>query len=111
MAKLLNRYIWQVVQGLKYLHDNHILHRDIKPENLLLTHKNQIKISDFGWSIRSMRPCSTLCGTLDYLAPEMLEGSRYLDSVDVWSVGVLIYELLYGNPPFASDSEETTKKR
>lgn len=94
-----------------YLHDNDILHRDIKPENLLVNHANQIKISDFGWSIQAKEPCATLCGTLDYLAPEMLSGSRYLESVDIWSIGVLTYELLYGRPPFTADSEEATKKR
>lgn len=67
--------------------------RDIKPENLLLGHDDQLKIADFGWSVHepnSLR--STLCGTMDYLSPEMVQGNPHTKAVDLWSLGVLTYE-------------------
>jgi serine/threonine protein kinase len=56
------------------MHEKNIIHRDIKPENILWGEDGEIKLSDFGWSIKSNQPRETLCGTLDYLSPEMLEG-------------------------------------
>lgn len=83
--------------------------RDIKPENLLLGNEEEIKIADFGWSVHA--PSSrrtTLCGTLDYLSPEMVRGQTYNEKVDLWSLGVLCYEFLTGKPPFESDSYDDT---
>ena len=75
---------------MKYLHKNSIIHRDIKPENLLVSLGN-IKLADFGWSIHSDKRRDTLCGTLDYLAPEMVKGSTHDSSIDIWEVGVLAF--------------------
>ena len=86
-------------RALAYCHSKHIIHRDIKPENLLMGYNNEIKIADFGWSIHA--PTSrrnTLCGTLDYLPPEMVENKDHDETVDVWTLGVLLYEFLTGNP-------------
>ncbi|TRY83279.1 hypothetical protein DNTS_000571 [Danionella cerebrum] len=85
---------------------------DIKPENLLLGYKGELKIADFGWSVHapSLRR-RTMCGTLDYLPPEMIEGSSHDEKVDLWSIGVLCYECLVGNPPFESASNSETYKR
>lgn len=94
-------YIKQIAEALKYCHAKNIIHRDIKPENLLLGHSGEIKIADFGWSVHA--PSSrrnTLCGTLDYLPPEMIEGVTYTEKVDLWSLGVLCYEFLIGKAPF-----------
>jgi serine/threonine protein kinase len=75
--------------------------RDIKPENLLLGLKGELKIADFGWSVHApTNRRTTLCGTLDYLPPEMVEGREYGEGVDRWSLGVLMYEFLVGQPPF-----------
>ena len=99
--------IRQVLQALKYLHSNSIIHRDIKPENLLIS-LGTVKMADFGWSIHSDKRRDTLCGTLDYLAPEMVKGSTHDSSIDIWEVGVLTYELAVGHPPFQTNSYDET---
>ncbi|GJC90459.1 serine/threonine-protein kinase ark1 [Colletotrichum liriopes] len=105
------RYIAQMAFALSYLHQRQVIHRDIKPENILIGIHGEIKISDFGWSVRvSTKRRSTLCGTLDYLPPEMMKpaGSvEYDEKVDLWSLGVLTYEFLVGSPPFEDTLEET----
>lgn len=105
-------YIRDLTRALVYCHTKKVIHRDIKPENLLIGHNGELKIADFGWSVHS--PSSrrmTLCGTLDYLSPEMIEGKPHSYAVDIWSLGVLCYELLVGLPPFdAKDSHQTYRK-
>jgi len=89
-----------------------VIHRDIKPENLLVDSKGEVKIADFGWSVHA--PSSkrhTLCGTLDYLPPEMVEGHAHDKSVDIWSLGVLAYEFLVGSPPFEAQGHSETYRR
>lgn len=102
-------YIAQLADALKYCHSKSVIHRDIKPENLLLGVNGELKIADFGWSVHA--PSSrrdTLCGTLDYLPPEMVSGKTHNHTVDFWSVGILCYECLVGKPPFyAATNDET----
>ncbi|EDV94955.1 aurora kinase C [Drosophila grimshawi] len=105
-------YIKALCSALMYLHERDIIHRDIKPENLLLGHKGVLKIADFGWSVHepnSMR--MTLCGTVDYLPPEMVLNKPHTKNVDLWSLGVLCYELLVGHAPFYSKNFEETYKK
>eukprot|EP01088_Endostelium_zonatum_P015830 TRINITY_DN403_c0_g1_i1.p1 TRINITY_DN403_c0_g1~~TRINITY_DN403_c0_g1_i1.p1 ORF type:complete len:297 (-),score=73.67 TRINITY_DN403_c0_g1_i1:130-1020(-) len=99
----------QILEGVKYLHSLSIAHRDLKPTNLLLksTEENEIKIADFGLS-KILGPDSmmqTACGTPIYVAPEVLKGEGYDKEVDLWSVGVIMYILLCGFPPFFDDGE------
>ncbi|KAK9896445.1 kinase-like protein, partial [Cystobasidium minutum MCA 4210] len=96
-----SRYVAQMADALAYLHRKHVIHRDIKPENLLLGVNGELKIGDFGWSVHAPgNRRTTLCGTLDYLPPEMVEGREHTDKVDLWALGVLTYEFLVGVPPF-----------
>lgn len=102
----------QLSRALRYCHSKHVIHRDIKPENLLVGYKGELKIADFGWSVHA--PSSrrrTLCGTLDYLPPEMVEGKDHNYQVDVWALGVLAYELLVGQPPFDAPGNTQTYRR
>lgn len=109
--KLAAKYIDQVTDAVSYCHRHNVIHRDIKPENILLTLNGDIKLADFGWSVRS--PCSrkTMCGTLDYLPPEMVQQQVYDKEVDNWCLGILCYEFLVGKPPFESKDQQTTFKR
>lgn len=103
--------IRQAALAIRECHNNGIIHRDIKPENFVWGAGDCLKLIDFGWSA----PCSpfdrrkTLCGTLDYLSPELVTGREYGQSVDVWCLAVLAFELLAGSPPFEHEDLHTTK--
>ncbi|XP_017650570.1 aurora kinase B isoform X3 [Nannospalax galili] len=102
----------ELADALMYCHKKKVIHRDIKPENLLLGLQGELKIADFGWSVHapSLRR-KTMCGTLDYLPPEMIEGRMHNEKVDLWCIGVLCYELMVGNPPFESPTHNETYRR
>lgn len=109
------QYISQMAAALKYLHRKHVMHRDIKPENILVGVHGEIKISDFGWSVHAPNNRrNTLCGTLDYLPPEMIKGGNqenyYSAAVDLWSLGVLTYEFLCGEAPFEDTPVQTQRR-
>ncbi|PBP21542.1 threonine protein kinase [Diplocarpon rosae] len=109
------QYIAQMAAALKFLHKKHVMHRDIKPENILVGIHGEIKISDFGWSVHAPNNRrNTMCGTLDYLPPEMIKpGSQdnyYSEKVDLWSLGVLTYEFLVGEAPFEDTPVMTQRK-
>ncbi|KAJ3310651.1 spindle assembly checkpoint kinase [Blyttiomyces sp. JEL0837] len=107
-----SKYIAQMTDALLYLHKKHVIHRDIKPENLLVGIKGELKIADFGWSVHAPNARrQTLCGTLDYLPPEMVEGKAHTDKVDLWSLGILCYEFLVGVPPFEDHGYKATYRR
>ena len=103
-------YVSQVIKGFIYLHANGVIHRDLKPENLLNS-CGVVKISDFGWSIHSFSKRKTLCGTLEYLPPEMIRSEEYDCRIDYWAIGILTYEFLVGEPPFESRSKEEAYRR
>ncbi|XP_070758935.1 aurora kinase A isoform X1 [Enoplosus armatus] len=105
-------YIMELADALNYCHSKKVIHRDIKPENLLLGANGELKIADFGWSVHTPSSRrSTLCGTLDYLPPEMIEGKTHDEKVDLWSLGVLCYEFLVGKPPFETKTHEETYRK
>ena len=96
-------YAIELILGLEFLHKNNMIYRDLKPENILMDSKGHLKISDFGLSKILDSPkdkAYTLCGTPQYLAPEILKNKGYDKNVDWWSLGCFIYEMLTGFLPF-----------
>ena len=95
-------YVAETLLGMHYLHTKHILHRDIKPSNVLIAESGHIKLADFGLSTSMMQ--HKKCGTLPYVAPEVLRDGSASEALDYWAVGVLLYELTVGEPPFSGET-------
>ncbi|XP_058856015.1 protein kinase C delta type isoform X5 [Acipenser ruthenus] len=99
----------EIVCGLQFLHAKGIIYRDLKLDNVMLDKDGHVKIADFGMCKENVfreNMASTFCGTPDYIAPEILLGQKYSFSVDWWSFGVLLYEMLIGQSPFHGDDED-----
>uniref|UniRef100_A0A8B9JWQ7 Protein kinase C n=1 Tax=Astyanax mexicanus TaxID=7994 RepID=A0A8B9JWQ7_ASTMX len=102
-------YSAEIICGLQFLHSKGVIYRDLKLDNVMLDKDGHIKIADFGMCKENMigeNRATTFCGTPDYIAPEILLGQKYTFSVDWWSFGVLVYEMLIGQSPFQGDDED-----
>ena len=109
-------YLAQILSAVKYMHENKVIHRDLKLGNLFLGQNLMIKIGDFGLATRleyDGERKHTVCGTPNYIAPEILENkhSGHSFEVDYWAIGVIVYTLLIGKPPFETDDVKETYKK
>ena len=102
-----------VISAIYYLHHMNppIIHRDIKPENILINNEMKAKLTDFGWSnyLDTFSKRTTMCGTPVYLAPELVNNTGHDHRVDIWCIGVLMFELLTGHPPWMGEDVQTLK--
>ncbi|XP_020282340.1 ribosomal protein S6 kinase beta-1-like [Pseudomyrmex gracilis] len=104
-------YLCEITLALQHLHLQGIIYRDLKPENILLDAEGHIKLTDFGLCkehIQEGAVTHTFCGTIEYMAPEILTRSGHGKAVDWWSMGSLLYDMLTGSPPFTSDNRKRT---
>jgi len=100
-----------VVEAFAYMHAKQIIYRDLKPENLVLDSDGYLKVTDFGFAKEIPDKTFTLCGTPDYLAPEIVTGQGHGRAVDWWTLGILIYEMLASFPPFFDDEPIETYRK
>jgi len=104
-------YLAEIICGLEHLHKEGIIYRDLKPENILLDVKGHVKLTDFGLckeSIEGDAMTHTFCGTIEYMAPEILMRTGHGKAVDWWSLGALMYDMLTGGPPFTAENRKKT---
>jgi serine/threonine protein kinase len=114
--KVVASIVKQICDGLKYMHIENIIHRDIKPDNVFIHEvicylcQDYIKLGDFGCSVFSDSKRNTMVGSLAYFSPEQLNNESYDEKIDIWSVGILCYELLTGRSPFEEDIMKITRR-
>ena len=101
------KYFIQVSSAIYFLHKYGYVHRDIKPENILLDKNLDVKLCDFGWCVSVEKgERTTFCGTYEYMAPEMVNDELYDMGIDIWSLGVLLYEMIHGYSPFRAHNNQ-----
>lgn len=109
-AATIKSFMWQLLRGIAFCHENRVLHRDLKPQNLLINNKGRLKLADFGLARAFGIPVNTFSNevvTLWYRAPDVLLGSRtYNTSIDIWSAGCIMAEMFTGRPLFPGTTNE-----
>lgn len=93
-------YSAEILLAIEHIHSSGYMYRDLKPENILIDQQGHVKIADFGFCKSCLNKSFTVCGTPEYLAPEIIKSEGHNKSVDWWAFGILIYEMLVGYPPF-----------
>ena len=110
--ELISTIIQNILFGLLYLHSINIIHRDIKCQNLLLSNEGRVKISDFGISInKNIVNCNNRVGTPYWMSPEVINRQKYNEKTDIWSVGIICYELVEGEPPYCEFKPNIVMKK
>ena len=105
------KYFSQIINAVYFLHKNDLLHRDIKPENILLFEHGVCKLCDFGCCVElNGKQRSTFCGTAEYMSPEVVNKMEYSTEIDIWSLGILLYEMTHGYSPFRPNKEKYNTK-
>merc|ERR1719440_1843026 len=97
-------YAGEIILAFAYLHTLHVVYRDLKPENCLIDGEGHMKLADFGFSKIVDDKTWTLCGTPEYLSPEMIQSKGHGKGVDWWALGILTFEMLAGYPPFSAEN-------
>jgi serine/threonine protein kinase len=111
-------YAFEIVSELRYLRQHGIIHRDLKPDNILVTKHGPLKLADFGLSRQGvnsnrqeLQTAQSSVGTIDYVAPEIILNQGHTFTADYWSLGAILWEFVYGIPPFHGDTVQDTKNR
>ena len=104
------KFFYKIIQSILYLHKKKLVHRDIKPENIMITKQFRPKLGDFGTSGRKKEIKNTFCGTYEYMAPEIYMRLKQTEKVDIWALGVLLYEITHMKTPFKNKTLQDIKK-